>query len=377
VQEYFAVKTFLFIVRCLTISESSLSINSRATHHHLNMKTVKSPGLFVFFVFISTTILFLSHNEIHAQLATSVYDINRNPGAFVRENVVVEGLIVQYVPGTSATLAHYLLRDDMGETIQVNTTTAPPVTNEKYRVTGVVYHENRRLFISELTRESLTPPPPAPPPSSEPPQVIIAEQDNTLLYIMFLSVILLSLVVTFLFSRKKQTPLPPVASRSASTGSEQQPPRRETPVLNDDAYKTFLTASEENTIVIDKEYMTMKALPGKLVILNGSQSDKTLNLFGASTPEGQAVTIGRESPDWKKHMKPGREHAHIRIQDGTKTLSRLQAEIVFGNGEIKLRNMGQANPTIVDGETLSVGGTASLKQGSIIQAGNLKMRFEL
>jgi len=121
----------------------------------------------------------------------------------------------------------------------------------------------------------------------------------------------------------------------------------------------------------------MKALPGKLVVLNGQQANKTLSLFGASTPEGQAVSIGRESPDWKKHLKPGREHAHIRIQDSTKTLSRLQAELIFTNGEIKLRNMGQANPTTVDEQTLAVGETTALKSGSIIQAGNLKLRFEL
>lgn len=312
-------------------------------------------AFFFFFLFISS--------DIYSQVTTSVYDINRNPGRFMRENVQVEGLIVRYVPGSSTTLAYYIIRDDMGEEIQVNTTVGPPETNVKYRITGVLYHENRQLFISELTRESLAPvaePPPPPPP---PP----AQADNTMLYIIGLAALLLFLIVLFvLYSRKQQKTAEEVSVKQIDA----------VPKIDEDAYQTFLTGSGENTIVVDREYMTMKALPGSLVVLNGEQADKKLSLFGASTSEGQVITIGRDSPDWKKHLKSGREHAHIRIQDSTKTLSRLQAELILANGEMKLRNLGQANPTVVDNQTLQVGETTVLKSGSVIQAGNLKLRYE-
>lgn len=282
----------------------------------------------------------------------------------MRENVQVDGLIVRYVPGSSTTLAYYIIRDDMGEEIQVNTTVGPPETNVKYRVTGVVYHENRRLFISELTRESLAPPVAEPPPPPPPPP---AQADNTMLYIIGLAALLLFLIVLFiLYSRKQQRTAEPVSVKPADA----------VPKIDENAYQTFLTGSGENTIVVDREYMTMKALPGSLVVLNGEQADKRLSLFGASTSEGQVITIGRDSPDWKKHLKSGREHAHIRIQDSTKTLSRMQAELILANGEMKLRNLGQANPTVVDNQTLEVGETTVLKSGSVIQAGNLKLRYE-
>jgi len=39
--------------------------------------------------------------------------------------------------------------------------------------------------------------------------------------------------------------------------------------------------------------------------------------------------------------------------------------------------MGQANPTVVDDVILNVGETVNLNDGVIIQAGNLKMRYEM
>lgn len=306
----------------------------------------------------------LLYADVYAQVQTTVYDINRNPGNFVNENVAVEGLVTQYVAGTSTTVAHYIIRDDMGAEIQVNTTLESPVTNEKYRITGVVYHENRRLFISEMNRVSLAP-------AIELPVAPQAEQDNTLLYIVVVIGLLIVLILIYFLYTKTATTQSKGENFNLDQAAGQLPEQ-----VNDDMMNQFMSDSGENTIVIDKEYMTMKALPGKLVILNGEQANKELSLFGAPTPEGQVITIGRDSPDWKKQLKKGREHSHIRIKDSTKTLSRLQAEMVLGNGEMRLRNLGEANPTVVDGVELSVGEIVALKSGSVIQAGNLKLRYD-
>jgi len=305
------------------------------------------------FIFLSAAMLAFSQS-LFAQAETDITSINDNPGNYVNENVVIEGLVTQYVPGTSNTVAYYILRDDLGSEIQVNTTIGPPNTNEKYRVTGVVYHENRRLFVSESTRESLATP--------------------FLLYFLIGGAVILLIVILFIvFSKNRPAEIRSQQPSPASApASSPEPVSPADPSIND-----FFETGGENTIVIDREYMTMKALPGKLVVLNGEQADKKLNLFGASTPDGIMITIGRNSPDWKKHLRPGREHAHIRIEDSTKTVSRLQAEFIYSNGKMKIKNLAQANPTQIDGNELAVGQAAELENGSIIEAGNVKLKYEL
>lgn len=303
---------------------------------------------------VLTFAMLLLSQPLLAQVETDITSINENPGNFVNENVVIEGLVTQYVPGSSNTVAYYILRDDLGSEIQVNTTIGAPNTNEKYRVIGVVYHENRRLFVSETSRESLATP--------------------LLLYFLIGGGVILLMVILFIAFSKNQTadssppqPSPaPASSPDPTTAEPADPPTSD-----------FFESGGEHTIVIDREYMTMKALPGKLVVLNGEQANKKLNLFGASSTEGTMITIGRNSPDWKKQLKPGREHAHIRIEDSTKTVSRLQAEFIYSDGKMKVKNLAQANPTLVDGNELGVGQAAILENGTIIEAGNVKLKYEL
>lgn len=283
------------------------------------------------------------------QIETEISNINSNPANFVNENVIIEGLVTQFVPSTSTTVAYYVLRDEFGSEIQVNTTIGPPNTNEKYRVTGVVYHENRNIFVSETSRESL-------------------ETPLLLYFIIGASLLLLVVILFLLFSKNQPAPAP-----APSPSLKSQPQADPSASSSEDE---FFQAGGENTIVIEREYMTMKALPGKLVILTGDQADKKLSLFGANTPDGTVITIGRNSPDWKKQLKKGRENAHIRIEDSTNTVSRLQAELIYANGEMKLKNLAKANPTLVDANELGVGEKIVLNNGSIIQAGNVKMRYE-
>jgi len=326
----------------------------------------------------------MSSNVTLAQVETSVYEIQQDPAVYLNENVKVTGLVIQYVPSTSNTLAYYILRDDNGAKIQVNTAFGEPVTNEKYIVTGILYSEFRQLFISELERTPLVPESPT---TVQTPTEIAPTQ--TIDYNLFLvfglvglaGISLIVLVVYLLSSKSKQqktavvTPVPQSAVPVSSNTSSR--PKPSTASNLDDDFKTFINSSGQNTLLVDKEYLTMKSMPGRLIVLNGDQADKSLGLFGAQTSDGQVITIGRDSPDWKQHLKSGRENAHIRIQDSTNTLSRLQAEIIYSNGEMKLKNLGQVNPTIVDNKALENGETKVLKNGSTIQAGNLKMRYEV
>lgn len=321
---------------------------------------------------IITVIVGLSFSvSAYGQSVTTVYEILQNPGMYINENVQVEGLAFQYVPGTSSTVAFYLIRDDNGAEVQVNTVMEPPETNVKYKVTGVLYQENRNLFISELTRESL-----ALPVETN----LIVEADNMILYYALYGMGFILLVSLILLYRSKSLDQTESKAEIQFPVSSLEPAFMQSdsfPGSKGDAYDIFFNSTAENTLKVDRDYMTMKALPGRLVVLNGDQTDKTLSLFGANTEEGQMITIGRESPDWKSHLRQGRENAHIRIQDSSKTLSRMQAELIYNNGIMKLRNIGQANPTTVNDVALKVGETVQLNNGSIINAGNVKMRFEM
>ncbi len=328
----------------------------------------------------------LTITSVLAQVETSIYEIRRNPASFINENVQISGLIIQYIPSTSNTLAYYIIKDDNGAQIQVKTAFGEPVTNEKYIVSGVLSADNNIIYLTELQRQPLNTLNPEANVSVEPttiapdsPEANNNYFDNNLLLLLVLGLsgLLLFALIAYRLMKNYRVKAPASSKPSINNNTPANSPKSNIEQIQNDDFKTFLNSSGQNTVVIEKDYMTMKAMPGRLLVMNGDQSDKYLGLFGAQTPEGQVITIGRDSPDWKKSLKKGRENAHIRIQDASNTLSRLQAEIIYSNGEMKLRNLGQVNPTIVDDNALSSGQTVPLQNGTIIQAGNVKLRYEV
>jgi hypothetical protein len=137
----------------------------------------------------------------------------------------------------------------------------------------------------------------------------------------------------------------------------------------------FKTPQGDNTIIINDGYTNNKQLPGSIVVLNGVQANKKLNLYGFETERGTVITIGRDSPDWKLRVPQSAWGSHLRIADSSNTLSRLQAEFIYIEGNMYIKNKGSINPTRVNGRILPYDSWVLITNNSRIQAGFLEMHY--
>lgn len=78
----------------------------------------------------------------------------------------------------------------------------------------------------------------------------------------------------------------------------------------------------------------------------------------------QGGTIGRDS------------HCQMVLQDPFRRISRIQAQIVFDEGQFTLINASTSNPIYVDDQELSPGATCAIQNGSTWQAGNYTIVVE-
>lgn len=147
--------------------------------------------------------------------------------------------------------------------------------------------------------------------------------------------------------------------------------------------------------IIYKEFSTVKVpeykqaprslelCPGRIVIQSGLDRGRSFNLFGYPSSDGIKLTIGRESPDWKdfltqaNNVHPDQLYAHILIPDPTQTISRLQAELIYHNGKVKVRSKSSVNATIVNEIPLSIEQEADLIPGSSLKAGEVLLSYEI
>lgn len=110
---------------------------------------------YLFYAFILTfASAFVQENNVR------IKDILSSPSGFKGELVTVTGLVTQYIEATERTTAYYLIRDDYGSVIKVNTADAKPETNSKYTVSGIVYFDEslQMPFISEKNKTKIEAP---------------------------------------------------------------------------------------------------------------------------------------------------------------------------------------------------------------------------
>lgn len=317
------------------------------------MKVIRS-SFSLIFIFISVFAFSQNPRQI------TIEEIIDNPGRVIEEKIITEGIVTQFIPETSSTNAHYLLEGKYGGIIKVKTDEAEPIKNKNYTIIGTVYSENGRPFIHERSKNCLdcdgpiTPPPPP--------------EDNLLLYIIIgASVILIIVVIIFISqSKKNTTPIVQPATNIDLSGSK---------TSNDESSTSFSYSSDEDdfkTIKFssaDSDPKTMKFIPGKLEIISGEDKGKTFRIAGYPTPEGSIVTIGR------KAIKGDRSFAHILIDRKFGTVSGLQAELVYRDGKLYVRNHSNTNPTQVDGIELSSNTLTELKRESVMRTGELEFKY--
>jgi hypothetical protein len=308
---------------------------------------------------------------------TSVETIVTNPDKFADAAVEISGTVTLYTGAASSSTGHYLLKGSTGAAIRVNTTDGSPELKKRYRVTGIVYLDpmTRVPFVSEKGRVR------------EDTEVALAggeapESDFSWEWLPWALAALFLLVLAGVFAlvmRKRRrhasekkaaevSPLPvaegvqePAPAQAAVQVQAQVPAEQPAePVPDLKTVKIALPSPK-----------TMRYVPGELVVLSGEDKGKSFKIAGFPTPEGSVVTIGREPVNGE------RAYAHIQIEERFHTVSRKQAEFIWKEKKLFVKNLSDTNPTQVNGVELKNGKMVQLKPGSVVRTGELEFEYRV
>lgn len=302
---------------------------------------------------------------------SSIRDLLKVAASKDGEVVEVSGLVVQYIESQTKTTSFYLIKDEYGAMIKVNTSNIRITTNEKFKVNGILYFDNKTKepFISEQFRILSSGEKIITNTVVDPNSIVINDKDDnffsenaTLLTIIGISLLSLVIILTILL-RKKNTL---IVKNSTLKQKESDSPKN----VFSSATEFYSINQQESfsTIKIPQSApKTMKLIPGELEIMTGPDKGKKFKMAGNATPNGNVITIGRESQ--------AGENAYSHIELKEKTVSRKQAELISKNGNLWVKNLSETNYTRADGKELKPGEQAELKNNSIINIGELELKY--
>lgn len=306
---------------------------------------------------------------------TTIEEIANNALSFDNDAVEIQGLVTQYIPPTSSTTSYYLIKGDFGGIIKVNTAEAAPETNKKYKVIGTVYIDPKTKdpFISERSKVQLgviiTP-------QVNMPKIEEAGIDPLIYVIGGLVIVLIGVFIYFQLSKgkrgeekaeyKETLPISELQWQAGTTVSGQT-------VSSEPNFKAMPSVSSEfSTIKIPSSSpKTLALIPGKLEIVSGEDIGKSFRIAGYPTPEGSVVSIGREA------ISGERAYAHIQLDERFKTVSRRQAELIYKDKKLIVKNLSETNLTQVDGKDLMPGECMELRPNARIKTGELEFQYKL
>lgn len=330
----------------------------------------KNGGFLVLVLLISIIVTF---SESFAQ-QVSIEDIKNKPYSYNGNVVEVDGLVLQYVYSPSSS-SYYLLKGNFGGVIKINSAEATPETNQKYHVRGIVYFDSgrREIFITEISRSILGE---VPSTTADDATNKKSDKPNYLLIGGLAGTLLILVGVFVFFSMKKpkpepfeyQAPMNQFQGNNNMMSFQNNAPM--TPYQGNDPAPTFSSDTEFKTIRFAvSSPKTLLFIPGKMVITDGADKDKTFKIAGYPTANGSMVTIGR------KEINGERAYAHIQLKG--KTVSREQAELTYKEGKLYIKNLSETNFTQLDGRELNVGEIAEMKPDSKIRTGEVEFEYKL
>lgn len=303
----------------------------------------------------------------------TVEEIVKNPGRFSASFVETEGFIIHYVPEAQNTTSYYLLKGYYGDTLKVNTAEEKPEINQKYKVLGILYMERAykngkvsyTAFLSEKSKECLncqvvgaTP-------------VIMKEEGlSELAYVIggAAGLLIIGLFAYVIVKNKKSPQLHDWDNPTITTDYSQIPKTME---IHNAAQSTHPDSDFKTIKINTAPSKTMRLIPGKLEIIRGEDKGKTFLIQGYPTKEGSILSIGREE------VTGERSHCHIQIDSRYKTVSRKQAEIIYKDRKLFIRNLSETNITEVNGQELSLGDTVELQPDCTIGMGEIEFQYKL
>jgi len=289
-----------------------------------------------------------------------IKDILKNPSAYMREDVIVSGLVIQYVEATEKSTSFFYLKDDYGAIIKIHTAEAKPETNAKYKVRGILYVDpsTQIPFISEKSKAKL-----GVTVIANPPKITLTEkswlEENGLLLIIIASAAFLFLLLLVLFLNKRKTNTLPVSQPEVK--NVQPNLVHENSGVSRDNLKTMVIPSS-----VPK---TMKFIPGEFEVVSGEDKGKIIKIGGYPTEEGSIVTIGRDQ------ITGPRDFAHIQLKE--RTISRRQAEIILKDSKLYVKNLSETNYTKLDGKDIPPNTSAELAAGSLLTFGEVEMKYKV
>ena len=304
--------------------------------------------------------------------ATTVEDIVNNPGNYNGEAVTVEGIVVQYVEGSASTTSFYILKGYYGEKIKVNTASSEPEVNKKYRVSGIVYVDpiSHQPFISEQSKSMLD----AFPATSPTQQRQGTQNNNQLLLILaFLGLLIILGILYYLSQKKKEDSFVQSASNAQQIAapSMAQTMPSSSPAANSNAAPSYNSVPSTIKMPQNVQNKTLRFIPGKLIIKSGIDKGKVLAPLQAfETTNGAVITIGRGN------VQGEGANAHLKIDDSLLTVSNMQAEIIYKNSKIFIKNLSTTNYTELDGYALRPNETKELQPGANIKMGELRLQYQ-
>jgi len=340
-----------------------------------------------------------------------VKEVREHIGKFKNEKITIAGFINRFEESDARSTHFYRLRDDWGDAITVRTESGLPEVGKRFSVQGVVTIttslpkrravqgvvpvDEDTIFIAESSRSEIMQGPTeeeikkklvsGPLSSAEAalkagnfPEAIqygnqvlsldsvnqrakqinsiaqqnIDEQNNKIkkmwVLISVAGVIFLILLGVLIF----------VLMRRYKTKDE---------IVSETIMPDFV--EEGKTVVMKRPPEgTMKLIPGKFVVLKGDDLMKEIRFQLPNDMTTKEFTFGRqEIPDQNPY-------GHVQLK--AKTVSRIQAKLIYTDKGFMLINNSTVNPTAINGRSLKENESVNLNDGDVISMGEVEFKYE-
>ncbi len=301
--------------------------------------------------------LFLMIGGLWAQQDSTLLRVMQNPHMLQGQAVTVQGIVDSYIPieqyypdDRPDRTVVYILRGDFNNRVVVVSHLETPETNTKYRVTGHFQQSQYPDADWEIieTRRATVPIPPD--------NDVVDDDDWWAKYgiIVLIGAGLLIVVIIVLLIIALSTP----RTKVIHAPSERQEESTSKPSTKRDLHTVIIKTDPPKT---------MRYMPGQLEIISGEDKGKSFKMVGHPTDKGSVTTLGRAE------VTGERGYSHIQLKD--QTVSRKQAEIIYRDGKIMLKNLSETNYTQVNGVDVKPNEVVELAPGSIIRTGAIEFKY--
>ena len=320
----------------------------------------------VLLVIIAQLMLIIASGVVCAE-AVQVKELVQNRDRYTNRLVEVEGVVERWIEKAEKDKAgFYVLKDNFGDSIDVQTIEQNPPVGTRCRVSGLLSEGSRKdyvyiqcrsitLFERELASPQVK--------SADKRQAV--ESDRTYSPSFFEKVKGLTNVYTILVGLVLVALIIAVVVILLKRESGNQMPM-ESPIMSPDDAKTITIDLEGNVVSgPDIDDKTQKLMVGYFEVTDGTEGIKGQRLF----VPGLITKIGREESGKDKSK------GWITFPSDHGTVSRHQADLIFEGGNYVLVNHAHINSTVVNGKPLGEEKRVRIKDGDRISIGDIELTF--